>query len=57
MPSLCQNFDFNACLFVYYYFGFSASYFLEMIMPFKYVGNLTQLRMGVASLTFPDMGP
>ena len=36
--------------------GFSASYFLEMVMPIGKVGTLTQIRMRIGSLTFPDMG-
>ena len=36
--------------------GFSASYFLEMVMPIRKVGTLTQTRMRIGSLIFVDMG-
>ena len=35
MPSLCQNPDVNTFSTVNYCFGFSASYFLEMVMPIR----------------------
>ena len=46
----------NTFLTVNYCFGFSASYFLEMVMPIRQVGTQTQTRMWIGSLTFPDMG-
>ena len=36
--------------------GFSVSYFLEMVMPIRWVDTLMQTRMRIGSLTFPDMG-
>ena len=43
---------------VNYCFGvFNLLFVFEIVMPIRYVGTLTQTRMQVGSLTFPDMGP
>ena len=58
MPSLCHNPDcfmhFRLSIII---LGYSASYFLEMILPIREVGTLTRTRMRIDSLIFPDMEP
>ena len=57
MPFLYQNPDLLCIFNLIIVLGNSASQFLEMPMLISYVGILIQIRVGVGSITFSNMGP
>ena len=58
MSSLYQNPEIFICiLYLVTICSDSASYFLEMSILIILVGTLTQIRMGLGCIKFPDIGP